>query len=126
MPFFPCPPFTECERLRPAAASAAQVGRSIPGHRLKRVGLTRTIGHTGAVTLIQCFGSALNLNIHFHMRFLDGVYVIDEAGQRAKLEHLCRNVSRPPVATERMALTQEAVTAEVSAGASGLARCCAA
>jgi hypothetical protein len=27
------------------------------------------------VTLIQRFGSALNLNIHFHMLFLDGVYV---------------------------------------------------
>ncbi|ROO22377.1 transposase, partial [Salinisphaera orenii YIM 95161] len=30
---------------------------------------------TGAVTLIQRFGSALNLNLHFHMLFLDGVYV---------------------------------------------------
>ena len=30
---------------------------------------------TGAVTLIQRFGSALNLNIHFHILFLDGVYV---------------------------------------------------
>ena len=30
---------------------------------------------TGAVTLTQRFGSALNLNIHFHMLFLDGVYV---------------------------------------------------
>jgi hypothetical protein len=27
------------------------------------------------VTLIQHFGSALNLNIHFHMIFLDGVYL---------------------------------------------------
>jgi len=26
-------------------------------------------------TLIQCFGSALNLTIHFHMLLLDGVYV---------------------------------------------------
>jgi hypothetical protein len=26
----------------------------------------------GAVTLIQRFGSALNLNIHFHMLFLEG------------------------------------------------------
>ncbi len=25
--------------------------------------------------MIQRFGSALNLNIHFHMLFLDGVYV---------------------------------------------------
>lgn len=43
--------------------------------------LTRATGRTGAVTLIQRFGSALNLNIHFHMLFLDGVYVIDEVGQ---------------------------------------------
>ena len=37
--------------------------------------------HTGAVvTLIQRFGSALNLNIHFHILFLDGVYALDEHG----------------------------------------------
>jgi Putative transposase len=30
---------------------------------------------TGSVTLIQCFGGALNLTIHFHMLFLDGVYL---------------------------------------------------
>ncbi len=29
---------------------------------------------TGVVTLIQRFGSALNLNIHLHMIVLDGVY----------------------------------------------------
>jgi len=38
---------------------------------------------TGAVTLIQRFGSALNLNIHFHMLFLDGVYIRDDAGKFA-------------------------------------------
>ena len=27
------------------------------------------------MTLIQCFGSALNLNIHFHLLVLDAVYV---------------------------------------------------
>lgn len=31
-------------------------------------------GHTGAVTLVQRFGSVLNLNIHFHLLFLDGVF----------------------------------------------------
>jgi hypothetical protein len=35
-------------------------------------GLTRTTGHTGAVTLIQRFGSALNLNMHLHMIFVGG------------------------------------------------------
>jgi hypothetical protein len=29
---------------------------------------------TGAVALIQRFGSALNLNVHLHMLFLDGAY----------------------------------------------------
>jgi hypothetical protein len=29
---------------------------------------------TGAVTLIQRFGSALNLNVHLHLLFLDGAY----------------------------------------------------
>jgi hypothetical protein len=38
-------------------------------------GLSLHDGATGAVTLIQRFGSALNLNIHFHILFLDGVYV---------------------------------------------------
>ena len=40
-----------------------------------RTGFTVACGaRTGAVTLIQRFGSALNLNIHFHMLFLDGAY----------------------------------------------------
>jgi hypothetical protein len=32
------------------------------------------------VTLIQRFGSSLNLNIHVHMLFLDGVYIEDNYG----------------------------------------------
>jgi len=34
-------------------------------------------GQCGAVTFIQRFGSALNLNLHFHTLALDGVYVGD-------------------------------------------------
>lgn len=30
--------------------------------------------HTGSVLFIQRFGSSLNLNIHFHILFMDGVY----------------------------------------------------
>ena len=37
---------------------------------------------TGAVTLIQRFGSALNLNIHLHMLYVDGVYTFDEERPR--------------------------------------------
>ena len=51
------------------------VYRGIATHLIKQAGLTGKIAQTGAVTLIQRFGSALNLNVHFHMLFLDGVYV---------------------------------------------------
>jgi hypothetical protein len=50
-------------------------------HLLHKAGLAWSSGATGAVTLVQRFGSALNLNVHFHMLFLDGVYVSDGAGQ---------------------------------------------
>jgi hypothetical protein len=51
------------------------VYRAISTHLIHKAGLQLKDGATGAVTLIQRFGSALNLNIHFHTLFLDGVYV---------------------------------------------------
>jgi len=51
------------------------VYRTISMHLTRKAGYTKTTAQTGAVTLIQRFGSALNLNIHFHMLFLDGAYV---------------------------------------------------
>lgn len=51
------------------------VYRVIATHLIKKACLTHKTARTGAVTLIQRFGSALNLNIHFHMLFLDGMYV---------------------------------------------------
>jgi len=51
------------------------VYRVIATHLVKKAGCTHQVAKTGAVTLIQRFGSALNLNIHFHMLCLDGVYV---------------------------------------------------
>jgi len=51
------------------------VYRVIATHLVNKTQFTRKTARTGAVTLIQRFGSALNLNIHFHMLFLDGVYV---------------------------------------------------
>jgi hypothetical protein len=35
----------------------------------------------GAVTFVQRFGDALNLNVHFHMLALDGVYASEEGGR---------------------------------------------
>jgi len=58
------------------------VYRIIASYLLKKAGYRTTQAQTGAVTLIQRFGSALNLNIHFHMLFLDGVYAQDRHGIR--------------------------------------------
>jgi len=54
------------------------IHRAISSYLIKKAGLTIKTGKTGAVTLIQRFGGALNLNIHFHMLFLDGAYGLDE------------------------------------------------
>lgn len=35
-------------------------------------------GQSGSVTVIQRFGSVLNLNVHFHTLALDGVYTCDK------------------------------------------------
>jgi len=56
------------------------VYRTIATHLSHKAGLAKTSSQTGAVTLIQCFGGALNLNIHYHMLFLDGVYIEDQYG----------------------------------------------
>lgn len=46
---------------------------------LKQAAVKRCSADTGAVTLIQRFGSAANLNIHLHCLVLDGVYRRTEA-----------------------------------------------
>jgi hypothetical protein len=38
-------------------------------------GVPRATVHPGSVTFMQRFGSALNLNLHFHLIFLEGVYL---------------------------------------------------
>lgn len=47
------------------------------------------------MTLIQRFGSALNLNIHFHMSFLDGVYEVDSGGAIGRFHGI-----KPPTSLE--------------------------
>lgn len=49
--------------------------RAISTHLIHKAQLSLTNGRTGAVMLIQRFGSVLNLHMHFHILFLDGVYV---------------------------------------------------
>ncbi len=81
------------------------VYRCIATHLIKKAGFSCTTARTGAVTLIQRFGSALNLNIHFHMLFLDGVYVDGANGSRirfrwvkaptsAELAHLTHTIAQ--------------------------------
>ena len=70
---------------RPAVLSQVLgiVYRAISTFLIRRAGLRVSTGaRTGAVTLIQRFGSALNLNIHLHMLFVDGVYTFEQERPR--------------------------------------------
>ena len=64
------------------------VYRAISTFLIHRAGLRVGAGaRTGAVTLIQRFASALNLNVHLHMLFVDGVYTFDD--ERPRLHRGC-------------------------------------
>jgi ribosomal protein S27E len=66
----------------------AVVQRSISTFLIHHAGLQVSGGaRTGAVTLIQRFGSALNLNIHLHMLFLDGAYTFSDRGTAFQRAH---------------------------------------
>ncbi len=41
---------------------------------------------TGAITVVQRFGGALNLNVHFHTIYIDGVYYENDHGDEAFFE----------------------------------------
>ena len=56
------------------------VHRVITRFLLKQAGVKTDEADSGAVTLIQRFGSAANLNIHLHCLVLDGVYRCDADG----------------------------------------------
>jgi len=75
-------------------------------------------GQCGAVTFVQRFGSALNLNVHFHSLVLDGVYEEDPDGMRfhplpppddMEIERVARQLARRLVRLlERRGLGPEA------------------
>ena len=62
------------------------VQRLVERHLLDHTGLKSDEGQSGAVTLIQRFGSAANLNIHLHCLVLDGVYRCDGDGAPSFVE----------------------------------------
>ncbi len=70
--------------------------RTISTFLIKQAGLKRAQAATGAVTLIQHFGSAANLNIHLHCLVLDGGYHTTEG---ATIFHLVRALSNEKLLT---------------------------
>jgi hypothetical protein len=58
-------------------------------------------GRTGCVTVVQRFGSSLNLNVHFHVLFLDGGYARQPDGA------LAFRPSPPPTHAELQALVED-------------------
>lgn len=82
------------------------VHRLIARSPVERSGAKAQEAHTGAITLIERFGSALNLNIHLHCLVLDGVYRRDDDGaplfqalpapSNEQLQALCSTQSSPP------------------------------
>src|SRR5215469_5058149 len=66
-------------------------------------GVPRDQVHPGSVTFIQRFGSALNLNLHFHLIFLEGVY-LDRTDQGLEPRFL---QGEPPSDTDIAAVVQK-------------------
>ena len=56
------------------------VTRGVSGYLKSRVAIKGGTKEAGIVTLVQRFGGSVNLNIHFHMLVLDGVYVTTPDG----------------------------------------------
>src|SRR5262245_9761672 len=66
-------------------------------------GLKRASLQPGSVTFLQRFGSALNLNLHFHCVFLEGVY-LDRTDQGLKPRFI---TSEPPTDADIAAVVQK-------------------
>src|SRR5262249_21737530 len=66
-------------------------------------GLPRANVHPGSVTFMQRFGSALHLHLHFHVLFLEGVYVDrTEAGRKPRFVK-----GEPPTDTDIATVVQK-------------------
>ena len=100
----------------------AIVQRGISTFLVRHSGFTVASGaRTGAVTLIQRFGSALNLNMHLHMLFLDGAYRF--AGGKASFYRVRRS-TRDELARLLDALSLHAATVCEAHQRSKLERLC--
>ena len=55
------------------------IHRAISTYLIKKAGFKKKSGaKTGSITFIQRFGGSLNLNIHFHIMYLDGIYTFEQ------------------------------------------------
>jgi len=70
------------------------VYRTISGDLLRAAGRTRH-GRYGCSDLDPAVGSALNLNIHLHVLFLDGVYVRAAVGEGEAAKPVFQRVAAP-------------------------------
>ena len=75
-----------CDRAVGVVAVLALAPSDHLARQQARVGLKGGQPESGAVTLIQRFGSAANLNIHLHCLVLDGVYRCDAEGEPVFVE----------------------------------------
>jgi transposase-like zinc-binding protein/putative transposase len=66
-------------------------------------GIPRGKAHPGSVTFIQRFGSALQLNVHYHLLFLEGVY-LDRTDQGLTPRFV---QGKPPTDTDIAAVVQK-------------------
>ena len=81
---FPYPiQFLFATRLAVLTQVLGIVYRAVSTFLVRRAGLrSGAVARTGAVTLIQRLGSALNLNPYLHMLFVDGAYTFDDETPR--------------------------------------------
>ena len=89
-----CP---SCLGRRMVASAAHLVDRVLP---LRTRAPDGAGAQTGSVTVVQRFGSALNLNVHFHTLALDGVFTEPEGGG------LRFHTARAPTETQIVALLE--------------------
>lgn len=67
---------------------------TITKHLCNKAGFKTSQAKAGAVTLIQRFGGSVNLNVHFHQLFLDGVYELEDGMPQAF------HITKPPTHRE--------------------------
>src|SRR5262249_28848088 len=66
-------------------------------------GHVRANVHPGSVTFLQRFGSALNVNLHFHCVFIEGIYLDrTDAGRKPRFVQ-----AEPPTDTDIAAVVQK-------------------